>query len=161
MFTTTPESTHPYPRTYKVVGFWLIFCAFVSFAATGLGVAGLLNDVVWDTSSTTGQQIIFSLICFLLIGGGPVYLVALLRTRLILYNDAIELRGLFRSRRLLRSEIAGQRRVIAAYPTIVIYPKSRAARNMMVELAFNRDEAFDVWMSTIPFIDAKTLKARR
>lgn len=43
--------------------------------------------------------------------------------------------------------------------TIVLYPKSRNHRKMMVSVVFPTDQTFDGWMAEIPQIDAAHLRA--
>jgi hypothetical protein len=74
---------------------------------------------------------------------GPVLVLAVLKSRVILYADAIEASGLFGARRLLRSEIGGKMVIFTGCQTIVLYPKSRNHRKMMVSVVFPTDQTFD------------------
>jgi hypothetical protein len=148
-----------YPASYKYRGFWLILSIVVGSAIGLGGVVALLYTALIDQSSTIQQKLIFGAFCLGDAVFGPVLVLAVLKSRVILYADAIEASGLFGARRLLRSEIAGKMAIFTGCQTIVLYPKSRNHRKMMVSVVFPTDQTFDGWMAEIPPIDAAHLRA--
>jgi hypothetical protein len=77
-------------------------------------------------------------------------------SRVVLYQDAIEVLGWFSSRRLQRSEILGYRlvglsaRQAMGAPYYIIIPVDRTARNLILPSCLHVDKDFHSWMSEIP-----------
>jgi hypothetical protein len=148
-----------YPASYKYRGFWLILSVLVGSAMGLGGMVGFLYTAFIDQSSTLQQRLIYGAFCLGDVVLGSVLVLAVLKSRLVLYADAIEASGLFGTRRLLRSEIAGKMVIFTGCQTIVLYPKSHNHRKMMVSVVFPTDRTFDGWMEEIPPIDAAYLRA--
>jgi|HubBroStandDraft_6_1064221.scaffolds.fasta_scaffold964579_2 hypothetical protein len=149
-----------YPASYKYRGFWLILSVLVGLAMGLGGVAALLYTLIIDQSLPLQRRLIFGAFCIGDIALGSYFVAYVMKARLVLYADAIEDRGLFGTRRLPRSEIAGKMVMFSGCQTIFLYPKSRSQRKMMVQVVFPTDQTFDAWMADIPPIDAGYLRAR-
>lgn len=124
------------------------------------GVAALLYTGLIDQSSTLQQKLIFGAFCLGDSVAGPLLVLATLKSQVVLYPDSIAVSGLFRTRRLLKSEIAGKMVIFTGCQAIVLYPKSRDRKKITVSVMFPTDSAFDAWMSAIPPIDAAYFRAR-
>ena len=124
------------------------------------GVAALLYTGLVDQSSTVQQKLIFGAFCLGDSVAGLLLVLATLKSRVVLYPDSIAVSGLFGTRRLLKSEIAGKMVIFTGCQAIVLYPKPRDRKKITVSVIFPTDAAFDAWMSAIPPIDAAYLRAR-
>jgi hypothetical protein len=95
----------------------------------------------------------------LLVGGGILAAVAF-TTRLILTDDAIELRSILQKNRLTLGEIRGRREVIVAgrlglADSWKLVPNDSRARTINVGSYFTLDDAFYEWLDKIPSLDAE------
>jgi hypothetical protein len=76
-------------------------------------------------------------------------------TRVLLYDDAIEVRGWFSNRKLRRDEIRGRRVVTfkrGGYRFVMV-PVDRTKGNLALPALLHTDKHFYVWMKDIPKIE--------
>jgi hypothetical protein len=143
-----------YPRTYRAgatmrravrwVAVLLLAIVACSFALSVTGIVSNRNSPLF---------LIFDAV---LLGGFALYLLCDVDQRSVtLHADAIEISGLFSSRRLARTDILG-RRIAAAQPRIgAVYrlaPKDETARDIRLPPFLQPDKFFHAWMHDIPRI---------
>jgi hypothetical protein len=143
-----------YPRTYS---------AGATMRRTVRWVAVLLLAIVACGTALSSMGIVrnpnsplFLTVVTLLLGGFAVYLVCAVDQRSVtLYADAIEVSGLFGSRRLACDAILG-RRIAPARPRIgpvyQLAPKDETARDLKLPPFLQPDKFFHAWMHDIPRI---------
>jgi hypothetical protein len=143
-----------YPRTYQMQrdvrifyrgfgAFLLVFMVVMtSLRLNGVMVVGppiaLHDEVLGDT--------FFAVLC--------VFMIAVADRRVVLYEDAIEVKTWVATRKLMRSEIRGRRTGTngrASY--YIIVPVDNSARNLKLPPMLHLDKAFFAWMKAIPHID--------
>lgn len=93
---------------------------------------------------------------------GAYLIVAMLKSKIILTADAIELYEPFKTKHLLRSQIAGWRVIPTQYvSTLEFTPRDPHAKKLKFALTIKPDAAFDSWLSTLPNLDAQDLEKSR
>lgn len=103
-----------------------------------------------------GQAFFMAAICFAFLLLGVFLIASIFRSTLTLLPDAIVVRGMFSSRTLLRSDIAGRRLLPTQYvSTLVLIPHSSRRKKLKIPLMFRTDPVFDAWFAAIPDRDAK------
>jgi hypothetical protein len=118
-------------------------------AVSLLDAAGLVNKAVTPLALLT--MLFLAGLCALLVSRWT-------RRRVILYEDGIELLGVFSNRKLKRSEILGRRmggtdpRNAHGGAHYVIIPVDKAVRVLRLPPYLNMDEDFRAWMDSIPKI---------
>jgi hypothetical protein len=102
------------------------------------------------------QAAIMAALCFLFVLLGIFLIASIFRSIVTLRADAIIVQGMFSSRTLLRSQIAGRRILPTQYvTTLVLVPHSAHQKKLKLALALRTDAAFDAWFADIPDLDAK------
>lgn len=144
-----------YPRVYRVdrktrrVIYWIaaIVCGFlfvltavdsIRFPERFLGPGQLASTVLFngiiDALMLAGCLRVFSYV--------------------ILYEDAVEVKGLFSTRRLRRDEIRGWRMQKSSYPaaifSYVIVPLDKGTKELKLPPFLHVDKFFYAWKKTIP-----------
>lgn len=76
--------------------------------------------------------------------------VSMLRYRVVLSSDAIEVSGAFRRRSLRKSDILAKELMFFGCTTYVLYPHDKKQSPLQVGVVFPTDERFRDWMSDIP-----------
>ena len=109
------------------------------------------------SSLTTSQTTKLGVSCLVCSIAGALLITATFKSRLVINNDAVEDRGIFRTQRFARSDIMGKKvfatQVGAIVETVVLYPLDLKRRPMKIEMVFRPTSAFDAWMAAIPNID--------
>ncbi len=93
---------------------------------------------------------------------GAYTVLEMLRTRVVLHAETIELQGAFSKRSLWRPDIAGRRLMPMQYgsPVIRLQPRSESlSRAMVMPQYLETDADFEAWIAPIPDIDAKEAQA--
>ena len=101
--------------------------------------------------------------------GGPIFLfgtaciAVILRYRVTLHADAIEVRNVFRagSRRLERKNIEAKYLYTGDYRRYVLYPRNDRQRSIAFDVVFREDAFFREWMAAIPDASDEFLARRR
>lgn len=147
----------PYPRIYQLQLGWRIFLWIMGIVLLlgGLGVAMLAT--LFDAGPYTAARIA------VVIPGagfgvfGSYCILCLLRSRLVLHADRIELRGVVLRKELRRDEIAARRvdRGGEGPATLVLIPKDSKKRNLRIGLMFHADQIFKNWIEPIRDLDAE------
>jgi hypothetical protein len=143
-----------YPRTYRPSGDWTVFL-FVVSAIVAIGGA-LLVWYFGTGHEVRGRNDATMLICvasaFIVLGISLI--LYLLRFRIVLLADRIEVRGLISTRMLRRDEILGWKFLSANPPVVVLVPRSER-RPLKVTSIIQPDEAFGTWVKTLTDLDAE------
>jgi len=80
------------------------------------------------------------------------------RSRITLFDDAIERQGAFRRRRMNVADIAGRRSEAAQGASFIrLVSRTPGVRDLRLERMFATDAAFDAWMQRLPDLDAQEL----
>jgi hypothetical protein len=90
-------------------------------------------------------------------------ILSIFRSRVTLRVDRIELRGLVKTRTLLRDDILGRRLVRPhnSPPILVLVPRNVSQKQMKIGLIYNFDAAFQDWTAFLPDLDEQDLRANR
>ena len=140
------------PHVYRPGKGWVIF-------GVGFGVAcALLAAVLVATAS--GNFIAYPLAATALYMGFCAA-ANTIKSRVVLYPDAIEVSNFFRSQRFTRDEIGAKSFINVRLPTYFLYPWSKDVKKLKVEVAFPQDSIFQEWMASIPDADKAFLRGRR
>jgi hypothetical protein len=152
----TPVTLDPsqFPRTYQSsLGYRL---AFISLGLI-LAAASLLGIWFFATSrgeTAPGASILLVALCLAFFLLGAYLILAMLKSKIILTADAIELRDPLVTKHMLRSQIAGWRVVPTQYiPTLELAPRDPHAKKIKFPLTIKLDEQFQVWLATLPNLD--------
>lgn len=143
-----------YPRAYPSSMGWRVF---MGLAGGGMGVGGLLG--IWyfgtghEVHSSTDMVMLVSMSAAMLLFGF-LAAIAIMRARVVLTAEAIELHGGLKTERMRRDEVAGFR-IIAAQGFNILWlkPGAAGAKVMKVSMLFKPDEAFMAWFEGIENID--------
>jgi hypothetical protein len=147
-------------QIYRTTGFWLLFGGAVGIAMIILGLVVPIHTWLADDASTIRQKVSFSAFGIGDIAMGSYIVASLLCGRVILYANAIENVGMWKTRRLAKEDIIGKMVISAGSPMITLYPRARRQRKLMISVTFTTDKTFDNWMGEIPNITRAALRAR-
>ena len=151
-----------YPRTYQSsLGYRVCLISLGALIAAA-ALLGLWYFATGHESKTLQSALIMVVICFAFFLLGAYLVVAMLKSKLILTADAIELQEPFVTKSLLRSQIAGWRVIPTQYiSTLEFTPRDPSAKKLKFALTIKPDNAFASWLSTIPNLDAQELAESR
>jgi len=143
-----------FPRVYRLRSGWRN--TFVILGAV-FAVGGLTGVIfVREMSAFFAGQVVMAVLClgFALMGAYTV--LDMLRTRVVLNAETIELKGAFSKRSLWRPDIEGRR-----LTTVIRLEPRRESLSRAMELPqyLATDAAFDAWMATIPDLDSAEAEA--
>ena len=133
----------------------------LGFISLGLVFAAASLLGVWffatgRASTAPGATTFLTLLCLCFFLLGAYLVLAMLKSKLILTADAIELRDTFATKHLLRSQIAGWRVLPTQYvSTLVFLPRDPHAKKIKFPLTFKLDEQFESWLETITNLDVQ------
>lgn len=158
-----PPASHPstldlsqFPRTYQSsLGYRLGFISLgLVFSAASL--LGVWFFATGRGAMAPGGAIFLTLLCLCFFLLGAYAVLAMLKSKLILTADAIELHETFATKQLLRSQIAGWRVLPTQYvSTLVFVPRDPHAKKIKFPLTFKLDEQFESWLETITNLDVQ------
>lgn len=145
-----------YPRTYpSSTGQRLIWIS-LSVVVGGMGLAGAVYFGTGHEVRRPTDAAIFVVIGLVFVLLGAYLSLWVLRTKIVLFLDAIEVHELFSKRRLLLSEIAGYRILPTPYfRTLEI--TSRSGKKLKAGLVAQTDEAFHDWFGGLKNLDEEDL----
>ena len=147
-----------YPATYRVSAGYAGFFYFLGGIAIAAGSLGTWYFATGHEMTSARQAAIMAALCFLFVLLGLFLIASIFRSTVTLRADAIVVQGMFSSRTLLRSEIAGRRILPTQYvKTLVLIPNSSREKKLKLALTLRTDPAFDAWFASIPDIDAKEI----
>ena len=147
-----------YPRTYSTSMcnrlVWISLAAVVS-------VGGLLGVLHFGTGHETrglGGSMVMVLVSLVFVVLGGYLILLMLRFKVILKPDAIEVRNIFSTRILPRDEIAGRRILLTQYiSTLELIPGDQEKKKLRIGMMMSADASFHSWFAAIPDLDAKDL----
>ena len=150
-----------FPRTYSLTTAWRII--FALGGALFIGIGGFLVwNILFPTPSACDMprhDIVSDIILGALVLGMSLFglyaILASIGARLILYADAIETKDpLFRTRRLLRSDIEGKRSIPSNPSSIKLIPIPGRGKSLTIGQIYRRDAVLDDWIGGIKDLDA-------
>ncbi len=143
-----------YPRVYVASTAWRLFMGF--FGAV-LSIGGLLG--IWyfvtghEVRNQTGMLLMVGISIALSLLGFACAL-PILRFKLILTPNSVEIHGGFKFKQIRRTEIAGYRtKTLQGIKILELMPKHSKAGAMKVEMLFNPDTLFLAWFAGIDDLD--------
>jgi len=154
-----PASTIPI-GVYRMTGFWRILCLAVSVAMIVGGIVAIIYTWLGTGADIPPNKGIFTAFAAGDVAMGCYIGASLLKGRITLYRNAIESAGVWKQYRLAKADIAGKLIMSLGAPTIVLYPKAKHGKKMMVSLTFTPDHIFSDWMDEIPPLTQAMLTTR-
>jgi hypothetical protein len=150
---------NPYPRAYR-------FVPAPQFAGTAVAVGMLVmgTTIVWQLCtipwSYPAETLGVAIACGVVAIFGALALIRRVRSTIVLRSDAIEIRGLLRTRIMRRSEIAACRRLGGdlkpQYIDLIVTPG--LGQNLRLPVVLRVDETFQNWFATLPHEGAPSMK---
>jgi hypothetical protein len=149
-----------FPLVYRLRRGWRNTFVVLGAAFAVGGIIGVL--FAREMSEFFAGQVVMAVICLGFALMGAYTMLDMLRTRVVLHADTIELHGAFSKRGLWRPDIAGRRLMPMQHgpPVIRLQPRSESLSRAMVMPQFLESDAdFDAWLAAIPDLDAKEAEA--
>jgi hypothetical protein len=159
IFGTGAGLSQDLPREYRMGGSGRRFMLGLVWMVAFIAVAGIAYFLFADHGQ--GDRVVFmALGGFFLLLGVPV-LLAVYRTRVTLYPDAIETRGIFIVKRMERGDIAGRRYLAGGHgpPVLQLLPATPRTRGLKLPQYLLTDAVWERWFESIPDVDAKEKQA--
>jgi len=124
-----------------------------------LGFAGI-GYFLFATDELGDRVLVMALGGFFALLGLPV-LASVIRTRVTLYADAIETRGMFVIKRMERADISGRRLISGGDgPSVIqLLTNTTRVRSLKLPQYIATDAAWDRWFASIPDVDAEERNA--
>jgi hypothetical protein len=146
-----------YPRTYRPSGGWTVFLFLVAALVAIGGALGVWYFGTGHEVRSPKDAMMLVGVCSAFVLLGLWLILFLLRFRILLLADGIEVRGLIFARMLPRDEILGWK-VVPGHnspPVLVLVPRSEHGRPLKVMSIFKPDVAFEDWLKTLKNLDAE------
>jgi len=142
-----------YPRTYRYSPALRAFIYVIAVAMMGGGVWAASLQIRQPSSPTILLWVGLTAFCL-----GLSMASSCAVSCLTLRADAIEVRGLFSTRRLRRDEILGRRLLpTRGKPIQVLVPRS--GRQLRLDSGYKRDSVLEAWIAALPDIDLQEREA--
>jgi hypothetical protein len=149
-----------FPRTYRQTrayrgSMYACGIALAAGALVGIGYAFAMEDQAGGLPAL----IVFGCVPVLL--GGIAMILSGAGTRVVLQPDAIEVHGLWRTKRMVRTEIAGRRahQMESGGPGMRLLPRYTSDDSLALPQSLKTDAEFYAWFADIPDVDAKERQA--
>lgn len=151
-----------YPRTYRVsMSNRILYLVLGGTILTG-GLAGSWYFGTGYETDTAQEATVLVAVCVAFVVLGGLLVLYMLTAKVVLYADAIELRGFLRVQKLRREDIAGRRSQDARYVAVlVLIPKRAGMKKLKITQIMQRDFLLDAWLGTLPDLDAQELERSR
>jgi hypothetical protein len=144
-----------FPRVYRLRAGWRN--TFVILGAI-FAVGGLIGAFfARQMSEFPAGQVVMAVIFLGFAVMGVCTVLGMLRTRVVLHTDSIELHGAFTERTLLRQDIGGRRRGPSGNACLI--PNTTRAKRMLIPEYLEWDPAWDEYFASIPDVDAEEAQA--
>lgn len=149
-----------FPRTYQSSLGYRIFLVSLGGIIAAAALLGIWYFGTGHELPNSQAALVMVSLCFLFLLLGAYLVLAMLKSRIILTADAIELHEPFTTKQLLRSQIAGWRVLPTQYvSTLEFTPRDPHAKKLKLPLTIKLDAAFESWLSTLTNLDAQDLAA--
>ena len=147
-----------FPRTYQSSLGWRIFLISLGTLIAAASLLGIWYFGTGHESQSAQGALIMVVVCLAFFILGAYLVVAMLKSKIILTADSIEVHEPFVTRHLLRSQIAGWRLLPTQYvSTLELTPRDPHAKKLKFALTVKPDTAFGSWLSTLSNLDAQDL----
>jgi len=148
-----------YPRTYRAARWVYVLTIPVGLAFCGLGVA--LAFPLGGQAQSAGALAGVTLLAVAVAAFGAWMLAAMLRSKVVLTEDAVEVHGLVRVRRMARADIAGRRLLSLQYgqKVLLLCAKDPRVRDLRIASSMRTDAVWDAWVRALPDLDAQEAQA--
>jgi hypothetical protein len=125
-----------------------------------IGAFGLVGISTGVFPLANYRDIRFVISCVLSLVFGAISTPITFTAKITLLDDAIELRDVLHTRRLLISEIRGRQEIVHAgskgiTSTWKLVPKDDRARTLALSNSYTFDDVFYEWLNQIPVLDAE------
>lgn len=150
------DSANIYPRTYRTSKGWKIFLVSLGAIAIGASSAGLWWAAFYS-SPTVGGRLLAGSLCFAFLLMGVYTLVWPLTAKVILNADSFTWVGVFKPKRIERSEIRGWRIIPNTPPMLRLERKVGGTEK--ISFTFPIDDALNAWFDGIPSLDEEDVEA--
>ena len=115
----------------------------------GVTVA-LVHTWISDDPPKFESKVVVSAICGISILMALIFIIGPFRQKIILCDDAIEVVGTLRSRKMRYADIDGKRPVRANYPVWCLYSSGNKWNKVLIEMSYDFDKTFTDWLESIP-----------
>jgi TPR repeat protein len=151
-----------YPRLYRLKPFWWVLQALWSLALMALPALILLRDrlgldIPADLPPALSAAVVAGAAVLAVLGVRGMLFLAL--HGVVLHADAIELRGVFRTRRVALADVEGWRRLDDALRSVRLHMKPGHGRDLRLSGALALDEAAAAWLDRLPDLDQRARAA--
>jgi hypothetical protein len=155
-----PAADSDYPRTYRAALWLRLLVSAVGVACFAL--AGALAFLLGGQARSSGALAGVALLVLGAAAFGVWMIAVMLRSKIVLTGDAVEVHGLIRVRRLAREGLAGRRVVSLQYgqKLLVLSANDPRVRDLRISSSSIRTDAvWDAWIGTLPDLDARDAQA--
>ncbi len=151
-----------YPRSYRMSAGWTVFMLLFGVAAVAGGAYGAWYFFQPGSARDPLSGLVLAGVCALFLVFGLYVILWVLKGRVVLYPDRIEVYEALTRRTLSRDQILGRRSQQGRKSpgTIILVPRE-GLRNIKLALVYKMDEPFRRWIFSLPDLDAQDLKASR
>lgn len=151
-----------YPRRYRLRAFWSLLHGLLSLALIAIPALLLWRDrlglhIPADVPPALSTLVLGGAALLALLGVRGLLWLAL--HGVVLHVDAIERRGLIRTRRVELSDIEGWRWVEDGLRSVRLQMKSGCGRDLVISGALALDEASAAWLHRLPNLDERARAA--
>lgn len=150
-----------YPRTYRLTRLWRAGLGLLGgiLLLVSLAAAWGLGAIATDAHDSTPILIVVFILAFIA-SIAAFYIADALQSSVVLTADRLEIRELWRVRRILRSEIETQQVLHPPNsPTVLVLKLKEANRKLKLTLLWDADSTWQAWFAAIPDVDAQAAKA--
>ena len=144
-----------FPREYRVRRGLRLFGCWSGGLSLAASVAGFVAAACSNEENLLGPALMFAAV-FVPLGLGLI--LPPMRERVILTADAIEVRGIWRTKRLARAGLVGWRWIRMPHgPAVMLLQPSTGSPfgDFRLPQAIECDAQFESWMACIPNLDEK------
>jgi len=151
-----PLSADPaqFPRVYQSSLGYRVSFGFAGLLLSAAAIVGIWYFGTGHEILVRQGAIVLVILCIAFFLLGAYLVVAMLKGKLTLTVDAIEITDAFLSKHRLRSEFSGYRILPTQYvSTLLLVPRDPAAKKLKIALTMKPDNAFDAWLSPLTNLD--------
>jgi hypothetical protein len=129
----------------------------LAFCGLGFALAFLLGGQAQSAGALAGV----TLLAVAVAAFGAWMLAVMLRSKVVLTEDAVEVHGLVRVRRMARADIAGRRLLSMQYgqKVLLLCAKDPRVRDLKIASSMRTDAVWDAWVRALPDLDAQEAQA--